>query len=112
MSLNSVLSLGRLPEDDQSGRNVIWAVKEGLSPFRVEAVSVWSDYDIDFHRYRLVASVKLPGGYHLEHRQFVDADKLMAYPDKEMRRVYTEVFKAFRYRVIWPIPPTIELGEN
>lgn len=99
------------PRNDST--RIFEAIKEGFAPFRYKRIDLYTEYDIDYHEYRVLAGVVLMSGYTFSHSERIGARDLLGYPDREYRRVAELMFKAFRNREnIRGVPSNIKLGEN
>lgn len=106
------LALQWIPEGDRYGQEIYDAIRQGMAPFKIHHFDVMLDYDIDYHKYRVIADVYLMSQFRIAHIEEVGAEKLADDIEAEMRRLANKFHYAFRNRVDWPLTSNIELGEN
>lgn len=109
----STPAMGRLPHTDRHGEVLFDAVREGLWPFKADGIYIYLEYDIDYHRYRVLVEVRFKGNWHIAHSEYVDAWKLADDPDGEVWKLCPKFVHAFRNREdYFDLAPLIHLGEQ
>ena len=107
------LSSFRLSHSDPHGEVIFEAVREGLTPFKAEAIHLYMERDLDFNRFRLIIEVRFKGPWDIQHLEIIDADDLYSDPDLEIAKLYPKIVHAFRNREdYFDLAPLIYLGNN
>lgn len=84
----------------------------GMAPFKMSRMYVSYEYDIDFHRYRILVEAVLVGGFTFAASTYIDANDLLDTPELCILKAAREITEAFRDREDYSLAPLICLGEN